>query len=100
MERGVTAQLCEMVASKAASHFGIATPRPAIVNLSEDFVRLVAESQQRRNPEAAPRKRRSGGLSFASEPLTGVIDWPVDMRIPDAPCSLSAGRSGGISEDK
>lgn len=84
MERGSTAHLCELAASQVAMHFGIAVPEPAIVVLEDGFVQLVANAQQRLNPDAAERTRRSAGVNFGSRHLTGIAIWPVDRHIPQA----------------
>jgi hypothetical protein len=84
MERGPTAHLCELIASRVATHFGILVPDPAVVMLDDSFVELVANAQQRSNPDAAQRFRQSAGLNFASRHLTGIVAWPVEHRIPDA----------------
>jgi hypothetical protein len=84
LDRGNTGLLCELVASRLASYFGLAVPEPAIVGIDSDFAELVAAKEQPHAPDKATRIRQSCGLNFGSRQLSGVITWPVDKSIPEA----------------
>jgi hypothetical protein len=77
-ERGVTALVCEFVASRLASHFGVPAPEAALVGIYPEFAELVAAAQ----PAYSQRMRRSVGLNFGSRQLNDVMTWPVDKAIP------------------
>ncbi len=72
--------LKELLASRLARHFGIATPEPAVVTIESALAELVAGSE----PDHAVRIRGSVGLNFGTRALRGVSTWPVDKTIPEA----------------
>ena len=80
MERGENGLVCELIASRLATHFGILVPDPALVRVEADFASLVAGTE----PAGADFVRNSVGLNFGSRQLSNVSGWPVDNRIPDA----------------
>jgi hypothetical protein len=79
-ERGATALICELVASRLASYFRVAVPVPALVSIHAGFAELVATT----HPGYSRRMRESIGLNFGSRQLNDVMTWPVDRSIPDA----------------
>jgi hypothetical protein len=56
------------------------------VNLSEDLVALIAETQ----PLAATGMRKSIGLNFGSKHLVDVSIWPVGQPIPQGALQAAA----------
>jgi hypothetical protein len=71
---------CELMASKLAAHFGIASPEPAAVEIEENLAELVANTK----PLYSACIRNSVGLNFGTKLVTGFITWPVDNFIPQA----------------
>ena len=80
MDRGVTALLSELVASLLAGYFGISTPAPVLVLVDAEFAELIAMVDLSKGEQI----RRSVGLNFGSNHLTGVTIWPIDKPIPDS----------------
>ena len=80
LDNGQKGLLFEVVASRLATHFGLASPDPALVRIDAKFAELVAE----REPHHATRMRNSIGLNFGSRLLVDATEWPVDMKIPDS----------------
>jgi hypothetical protein len=80
LDRGEAGLVCELVASRLASHFGISVPEQALVLMDVDFAELVAAAE----PQHADRLRNSIGLNFGSRQLSDVSGWPVDKWIPEA----------------
>jgi hypothetical protein len=69
----------ELIASRLAAHFGIASPEPALIAIEQALAELVANMQ----PSNAARIRDSVGLNFGTQVLSGVSTWPVDKSIPE-----------------
>lgn len=85
LDNGVTGLLCELMASRLASYFGLLVPDPALVFIEADFAELVAALESNGvDPLRADRMRRSTGLNFGSCVLSDVSAWPVDRAIPEA----------------
>lgn len=80
IERGTTGLACELIASRLAAYFEIATPTPKIVAIDEEFATLVGL----RHAERSERMRNSIGLNFGSQLLSGVAIWPIEKAIPEA----------------
>jgi hypothetical protein len=80
LDRGERGLVCELVASRLASYFGMAVPEPALVLIDADFAELVAAAE----PQDAKLLRNSIGLNFGSRLLSDATAWPVDKWIPDA----------------
>jgi hypothetical protein len=80
LDRGEAGLVCELVASRLASHFGVAVPEPALVLIDADFAELVAAAE----PQGANLLRNSIGLNFGSRQLSDMTGWPVDKWIPEA----------------
>jgi hypothetical protein len=80
VDRRESGMLCEMVASRIATHFGILVSEPSIVEITSSFAELVAALQ----PSVASKVRNSVGLNFGSRLLSGHSIWPVDKVIPEA----------------
>src|ERR1700733_7096944 len=80
LDRGEAGLVCELVASRLASYFGMAVPEPALVLIEADFAELVAAAE----PQGAKLLRSSIGLNFGSRQLSDVTAWPVDKWIPEA----------------
>ena len=47
LDQGLTGLTCELVASRLATHFGLAVPEPALVMIETDFAELVASLEAR-----------------------------------------------------
>lgn len=85
LENGVTSLLCELLASRLASYFGLFVPDPALVVIDSDFAELVASHEVGGpEPKRAERIRNSIGLNFGSRLLIDISPWPVDKAIPEA----------------
>ena len=85
MEDGITGSLCELLASRLASYFGMAVPAPAIVTIEEEFAKLVASLDSTGTDSTKiNRMRNSVGPNFGSRLIAGVNTWPVDKSIPEA----------------
>jgi len=80
LDNGQNGLLRELIASRLATHFGLASPDPALVSIDAEFAELVAA----REPQRAARMRNSVGLNFGSRVLVDATEWPVDMKIPDS----------------
>jgi hypothetical protein len=80
LDNGKEGLLFELIGSRLAAHFGLASPDPALVRIDSEFAELVAV----REPQRAARMRNSVGLNFGSRLLVDAIEWPVDMKIPDS----------------
>lgn len=80
LDNGQKGLLFELVASRLATYFGLASPDPALVRIDAEFAELVAA----REPQRAARMRNSVGLNFGSRLLVDATEWPVDMKIPDS----------------
>lgn len=80
LDNGQNGLLFELVASRLATHFGLASPDPALVSIDPEFADLVAL----REPKQTELMRKSIGLNFGSRLLLDATEWPVDMRIPDS----------------
>jgi HipA-like protein len=80
LDNGQNGLLFELIASRLATHFGLALPDPALVRIDAEFAELVAAGES----EHAARMRNSIGLNFGSRLLVDATEWPVDMRIPDS----------------
>jgi hypothetical protein len=80
LDRRELGLVCELIGSLLATHFGIAAPEPALVMIDGDFAELVARAEL----HGADRMRNSIGLNFGSRQLSGVTEWPVDKRVPEA----------------
>lgn len=80
MDTGVQAAANELIASLLAEHFGLLRPEPAIVNLHPDLVKWLAINK----PDVADLLRRSTGLNFATELITGAAEWLPGRALPDA----------------
>ncbi len=76
IELGTEGLVCESVASVLAAYFQISHPRPALVDLDIDFVRLVSEQE----PTKAALMMNSVGTNFGTLALNNLITWPVDRR--------------------
>jgi len=85
LDRGVTGLTCELVASRLATHFGLAVPEPALVMIDADFAELVASLGARDGDRIkADRIHSSVGMNFGTRMLSGANTWPVDKWIPEA----------------
>ena len=85
LDQGLTGLTYELVASRLATHFGLAVPEPALVTIDGDFAELVASLEARSGDRVkADRIRNSVGLNFGTRQLSGVNTWPVDKSIPEA----------------
>ena len=80
METGTTGLMLELIGSKLASHFGVLTPEPAIIEVSKSLVTAIS----RTNPQLAPHISKGEGLNFGTKHLTNVSTWPVGQPIPKA----------------
>jgi hypothetical protein len=76
-ERGL---LSELLGSRLATYFGIPSPLPALINLEQELVDLIAG----REPSKAVLVRGSVGLNFGTKAEIGFSTWPVDKHIPEA----------------
>ncbi len=85
LDRGETGLLCELLASRLATYFGLSVPDPVLVIIDRDFVELVA-SREATGPEPirAERIRKSLGLNFGTRFLVDLSPWPVEKSIPEA----------------
>ena len=85
LDHGDTDLLCELIASRLATHFGLAVPPPALVVIDAAFAELVASLEANGpDPRRAETMRNSIGLNFGSRLLSGMSPWPVDKWIPEA----------------
>ena len=85
LDQGLTGLTCELVASRLATHFGLAVPEPALVLIDTDFAEIVASLEARSGDRVkADRIRNSVGLNFGTRQLSGGNTWPVDKWIPEA----------------
>lgn len=85
LESGETGLLCELLASRLASYFGLFVPEAALVVIDADFAGLVAALEANGpHPKRAERMRNSVGLNFGSRQLSDVSMWLVDRAIPEA----------------
>lgn len=85
LDSGNTGLLCELLASRLAGHFGLSVPEPALVEIDDDFVELVAALEGiGTESKRAERLRKSVGLNFGSRLLSDMSTWPVDKAIPEA----------------
>jgi hypothetical protein len=75
-----TGLLRELLGNRLASHFDLPTPEPALITLETALVDLIAIADRSK----AVVIKGSIGLNFGSREMIGYIEWPVDMRIPDA----------------
>jgi hypothetical protein len=80
MERGHTALICELVASRLASYFNLLVPEPALVSVDPDFADIVSDTY----PNRTAQIRNSVGLNFGSRQLADVATWAIDRAIPEA----------------
>ncbi|HEY3304894.1 MAG TPA: HipA family kinase [Candidatus Binatia bacterium] len=86
-EAGVTGLTCELVSSLLAEELGITTPVPAIVEINPAIGKLLGSQDS----EVAQIIRKSPGLNFGSQVLTGgygVI--PIEKSIPASIRPLAA----------
>ncbi len=72
--------LFEAVASRLATHFGILVPKPAVIQVEQDFADVVNE---RLRQQTSPR-RIGAGLNFGSRVINPMATWFVDRVIPEA----------------
>ncbi len=79
LETGESGLLRELMATKLASYFGLASPEPALVHLEQAVAELVTKVE----PSHAARLRASVGLNFGTKVVLGFSTWPVDKFIPD-----------------
>ncbi|MBI4909982.1 MAG: hypothetical protein HY820_40560 [Acidobacteria bacterium] len=85
LDNGVTGLLCELLASRLASYFGLLVPEPALVWIDAAFANLVVALESNGpHPERAERMRNSVGWNFGSRLLTDVTTLPIDKAIPPA----------------
>ena len=71
--------LNELMGSKLATHFGIASPPAALIYIEPELVDLISAVE----PAQANLVARSVGLNFGTQALVGFSTWPVDKPIPD-----------------
>jgi hypothetical protein len=84
LDHGNTGLLCELLASRLATYFGLAVPDPVLVIINGDFAELVASLvESSSEPKRAEKVRNSVGLNFGSRQLSDMSIWPVDKAIPD-----------------
>jgi hypothetical protein len=79
LDRGKRGLVCELIGSRLAAYFGIATPDPALVVVDAALAELVATAE----PKKAVLIRNSIGLNFGSRHIIDSSGWPVDRRIPE-----------------
>jgi len=72
--------LRELLGSRLASHFELEVPEPALVTLEKSLADLISFVY----PSKSGLIDGSVGLNFGSKELIGYIEWPIDMKIPDA----------------
>ncbi len=90
MDLGVTGLLCELIASRLASYFGIPVPEPALIWIDSEFAELVAHQEDERSRQGSARLLGSVGLNFGTRIVDGAKAWPVDWRIPNAMVQTAA----------
>jgi hypothetical protein len=86
-ETGVTGLSCELIASLLADRLGLLTPIPAIIEIDPAMGDLLSA----RDSDVAGIIRKSPGLNFGSQVLTGgygVI--PIDKSVPASLRPLAA----------
>jgi hypothetical protein len=72
--------LLEFVASCIAQHFDILVPEPAAVEMTSEFVRLVAASR----PRLSSALVKSVGICFGTRVVGPIMQWPIGKAIPEA----------------
>jgi hypothetical protein len=77
IEAGDAGLIRELLASKLAAYFRIASPEPALIEIEAELADLVAETQ----PIGAV-VRNSIGLNFGTRHLTAIRIWEVNEAIP------------------
>lgn len=75
--------MCEVLASRLASYFGLSVPEPAIIVFEREFSDLVV-SLHARDDRRAAAVGNSAGLNFGTRLLVDMSTWPVDKFVPDA----------------
>ena len=72
--------LRELLGNRLASHFDLEVPEPALITIEKSLAGLISVA----DPPKAVVIEWSIGLNFGSRELIGSIEWPIDMRIPEA----------------
>lgn len=76
---GVTGLTCELISSLVAEELGLTTPTPAIVEIDPTIAELISP----KDSDVAEILRKSPGLNFGSQVLTGGYGvWPINKSIP------------------
>lgn len=79
VDRKDAALVNELMATRLAGCFGLATPEPAIVVIERPLAELIIGQ----HPDRKTTLEDSVGSNFGSKHLTGVSTWPVDKAIPE-----------------
>jgi hypothetical protein len=69
VQAGGVGLTCELIAAEVARFLDLPVPEPAVVEITEEFVRSVPDVESR---EAL---RKSLGLNFGSRYLRGTLPW-------------------------